>query len=1319
MRIRTFVGACLLPLLFVLGAVRVNAASTGVITGTVVTGDGRAAAGARISAFALESAGEQRARWVSTDPARKPLATGVTDAKGNFAMEVTASVVDLAVEAAGHAAAGARAAANEDAGVLQLGTDRIVRAAITANGKPVSGATVVVCQNGAESITVTGADGKYPLPDPRRLPSHIFVHHPDYVFSEHDLGPTLPARADVALSPGRPLRGRVVAADGETPVAGAVVLIDNVPVGATGADGAFATGHAPAGARRIVARSGNLIAARQTGAATEVVLRLAPAASVSGSIRDLSTGSPIAGAEVTATAPRFTGTDPGGSAVTDAKGSYSIGGLAGGDYELAARHPGYLVPQLTMNLRAGAAARKVLYAAALASIAGSVVDEDLHGIAGTQVTLRSLGGAETIAIAGLLRSPQPALTAPDGRFLVRTGIEGNVQLDAAKKGLPAAHSGTLRMAGGAPKRGVRIVVPRGVALAGRVTDGNRKPVGGADVTAAEPGGAATARRTIMNSLQRGSEDLVRTAADGTFVLRLREGEYDVLVTAPGFAPRTARAQAAAGSPPLVIQLEPGVAIGGRVTRGGEPVEGVNVFVISGDAGSPVQTGPDGGFRMVDLSPGPVTLAFRKIGDFIQTSRAVTAPAGDVNVDLPAGGRVAGHVVDRTTREAVKAFDAGVSVSRGSAVMMVAPVMHGYTSDDGAFAIDGVPAGSQILAVSAPGYLMARVPNVKVESGRSVEDIEVTLDRGARVSGHVTSQDGAPLGGVLVSSERRGAAMNDPYTLTNPEGEYSLDNMEQGELAISFSRSGLLTVEKRVDVSGETTRVDAQLTPGVSIGGVVTLESGAPVAEAEVQASSAADAGFVKSTQTDATGMFTILSAAPGRYEIRAGKPGYAGAVLRDVNVNGAGSLHLILKGGGTIAGRITGLTAAELRSAVVRTSSTEGGVASASPDGGGSYRIDGVPAGTVRVVATAGENASSSRTAPSHSVLIDGGTTVNVDFDFSSSIVIRGRVTRNGVAMAGATVSFSPRSGAGRFARTTAEGNGAYEITGIDEGSYVVTVTDVDHALHSTPYEVSGSATFDIDMRGATLTGRVSDAASGAAIPNATIELGRKDAGLPYLRSALADANGAFSFDQVPSGSYEARGEKAGYGAASVPVTVGGNGENGEPAIEVKLVASAGLRLRLADARDGRPLAGWYHAAAAGGESYDGAVGGGVESARVGLAAGAYRMTAGAYGYAARTFSVTVPGEQTVLLAPGGTILVSSGNATLAYVRLVDAAGQPYRSGPGSTAGLFGVDPAPGQTPIADIAPGRYTLQLLDQRGNVIRSAEVTVIEGVTVAAKL
>jgi len=1285
-------GRLLLPFLLLF-----SSSAFGAITGTIVLDDGRPAAGARVVAFALESSEQERARCLSTEPMRKVLAAAVADGDGNFTLDPKAAVVDLRFEVAGQPAVGVRAAANEDVGVVSIAAQPMTRGTVSANGKPLAGATVIVCFAGAESVATTDASGHYSLPDPKRLLSRLLVRHPRYAPVARELGPLMSQSADVSMSVGLVLTGRVVA---DAPVANAIIEVDNLPLATTGADGTFSIEHVPAGARKIVARAGGRIAVRQLGMERNLLLRLSNAVTVAGSVRDLKSGAPVAGVEVTAAAPRFGDTEHGVWVITDEKGNYAIHGLAGGETELTAIHPSYATPRETLNLPAGRVARKVLYGSQLARISGLVVDERARPIAGVSVTPRPMGGGDMLWTPGLLRTVQTGLTAPNGRFLVRTADEGNVQIDATKAGLPAARSAALRVAVGARVAGVTITMPQGVVLRGRVIDGEAKPIPGASV--------------------RVYGDLVRTKDDGTFAMRVLEGTYDLAVSAAGYAPRIVRAQVSANSRPLEIALEPGVAVSGRVTRGGAPVEGVNVYTISGAAGEPVQTGAGGTFRIDDLVPGEIRLAFKKPEDFIQTTRSVTAPSSGVNVDLPAGGRVSGRVIDKTTGQPVNAFDAGLAISRpGAAIMLVAPIMRSFTTDDGTFAIDGVPDATYTLAVSAPGYVMSRLPNMTMESGKSVDNVEVALDAGVRVTGHVSGPDGAPLGGVLVRVDptvaTHGAAMNDPYTLTDPDGEYVLENLEQGETTLAFSRNGLLTVRKNVTLSGTSGQVDAKLPSGVSIDGVVLLDSGTPVANALVQARSAADAGSATSTQTDDSGTFAIAAVASGHYEITASATGYTAATLRDVDIPAPAAVRLIMKGGGTITGRLLGLTPAELRGAAVQMSSSDGGGAPASPDESGRYRIDGAPAGTVRLSARSGQFTTSARTAQTKSVQVESGATVTVDFDFTADIVVSGRVTRNGLPQPDAVVSFLSPTATQRSARASSDGNGRYEVGGIDEGSYNVTVLDRTNVPYSTTYQVSGSSTFDIDIAGAAVSGSVTDASSGAAIANAAVELRRTETTGPDLRSTLSDAAGGFSFDQVPAGSYEARVQKANYGAASVPVAVG---ENGAPSIEVKLTPSSGLRLRVVDARDGRPLTAWVHAESGSGEGYDGTVAASTEPASIALAAGSYRLTVGATGYAPVTLTVVAPGEQTAALTPGGTIVVSSSSDAFAFVRIVDAYGVPLRFGPGPAAELFRVDPAPGKTSIANVAAGTYTLQLL-VGGNVLRSASVTVREGESVAAKL
>ncbi|HEV7425249.1 MAG TPA: carboxypeptidase regulatory-like domain-containing protein [Thermoanaerobaculia bacterium] len=1274
-----------------------SASAFGGISGTVVREDGQPAAGARVAAFALESSEQQRGRWLSADPTRNALATAVAGAEGNFVLDVKAAVVDLRFDVAGQPAIGVRAAANEDVGVVRIAAHPMTRGTVTANGKPLAGATVIILFAGAESIATTDAGGHYAVPDPKRLPSRVLVQHARYAPVARELGPLMSQSADVSMSAGTVLTGRVVA---DAPVAKAIIEIDNLPLATTGADGTFAIEHVPAGARKLVARTDDRIAARQLGRERDLVLRLSKAVTVAGSVRDLKSGAPVSGVEVTAAPPHFGDTEHGVWVITDVKGNYAIHGLAGGETELTANHPGYGTPRITLNLPEGREARKVLYVSPVARISGAVVDERSRPIAGVSVTARPMGGGDALWTPGLLRTVHAGITGPNGRFLLRTADEDSVRIDATKAGLPPAHSAALHVAPGGRVAGVTITMPQGVVLRGRVTGNEAKPLPGARVSVAG--------------------DLVRTKDDGTFALRVLEGTYDVAVAAAGYAPRSVRAQVSADSRPLEIALEPGVAVSGRVTRGGEPVEGVNVYTVGGSPGEPVQTASDGTFRIDDLARGEIRLAFRKPSDFIQITRSVTAPASGVNVELPAGSRVSGRVIDRATGRPVNAFDAGLAISRpGAAIMLVAPVMRSFTSDDGAFAIDGVPAATHILAVTAPGYVMARVPNVTVEKGKNVDGVEVALDAGVRVHGHVTATDGAPLGGVLVRVDpalaTHGAAMNDPYTLTDPDGEYVLDNLEQGDTLLAFSRTGLLTVRKNVTLSGTSAQIDAQLSSGVSITGVVLLEGGAAVANAQVQARSAADAGSVRATQTDDSGAFAIATVAPGHYEISATKPGYSEATLRDVDIPSAAALRLVMKGGGTITGRLLGLTPAELRGAAVQMSSSDGGGAPVSPDDSGRYRIDGAPPGTVRLSARSGQFTTSSRTAQTKSVQVESGATVTVDFDFTAGIVVSGRVTRNGLPQPDAVVSFLSPTTTQRSAQAPADANGRYEIGGIDEGTYNVTVVDRTNVPYSTTYQVSGSSTFDIAIDGAAVSGHVTDVSSGTAIAGAAVELRRTEAAGPDLRSAVSDAAGVFSFEQVPAGSYEARAQKPGYGAAAVPVTVAGSGA---PSIEVRLTPSSGLRLRVVDARDQRPLAAWVHAQSDSGEGYDGTAAASTEPATIALAAGSYRLTAGASGYAPVSLTVTVPGEQTVALTPGGTIVVSSSSDAFAFVRIIDSAGLPLRFGPGTSAELFRVDPAPGQTRIANIPAGTYALQLI-AGGNVLRSVTVTVREGESVAAKL
>ncbi len=1309
------------------------------ITGTVVDFEGKPVV-AKVTALALESFDARRTRVLSADPARKPLATAQCDSKGNFTIEAAkGSVVDLRFDAAGFAPQIERAASDDDAGVIQLSPAQMKQGTITANGKALAGATVIVAGDYGEIISTTDEKGHYPLPDPAHVNSRIIVRHPDYAIVSQVIGRVSGmGKADIALEAGSSLTGRVVAEDGQTAVSDAVLLVDDFPVATSTADGTFTIAHLAKKWERIDVRSGNRLASRVYAkeVTSPLTMRLARAASLNGTIRDAKTQLPLSGAEVRLISPgRFVQTGA-VSAISDAKGNYSISGIAGGDYEIAASRPNYAAPNVSLHLAQGQSAQKALYGTPEGRISGTVLDEDHKGVAGTRLETRTVGNDSMMPgpRMRMIDRGRTNITAPDGHFLVRVEGENELQIDATKKGLPSAHSNAMKVAAGERKSGVTITIPRGVPISGRVADAKGKPLSGVSVTAAESrpagGGPGNIRRMVMNSIFRGDDDLVRTASDGTFTLRVKEGSYDLSFKREGYAGKTLRAQQiGANAKPVDVTLEPGVEISGRITRGGNPVEGVNVISINSDSMLPVQTGPDGTFRLVDQTPGEMMLAFSKREEFIQLTRAVNAPANDVNIDLPPGGRVIGRVVDKATHAPVKSFEAGISGTRGGGgmVMVMPPSLQSFTSEDGSFVLENVPAGSQTLTVNAPGYVQTRVPNLSVENGKAVENIEVSMETGVRITGHVTGPDGAPVGSAVVRIDpmaggrmMRGGGMSDPYTVTDPSGEYTLENVEPGEKSIVFSATGLISTTKSVTLSGDHAQVDAQLSSGVRVSGVVVNEGGSPVADAVVHTSSASNAGFGRTAHTDAGGSFSFDGLAPGHYEFQAAKTGYADAMLRDYDVSTSVPVRLTLHSGGTITGHVNGLTATELQYATVH-ASTANGDASSPVDSNGNYRIDGAPIGTVRVDARAGQMLTSMRWAPAKSVQVDAGSSVTVDFDFTNDITISGRVTRDGSPLAGMMVNFSARNSSMRGGSVATDSNGHYEMAGLDNGDYNVRVFDPNRGPYMTQYTVSGSGTFNIDIRGVSVRGRVTNATTGEPLADATVSLRRIDGQTNWpLSMASVDAGGNFTFDSVPAGSFRATAEKKNFGGESVNVTVT---DSGADPIELKLAPSEGLTILVVDARDNRPINAWYRAVSANGTVYDDFLRftmSNPEAVNIPLAAGSYKVTLGAEGYAAQSFTINAPATRQLGLTPGGTILFSSSSAELTNGRLLDATGTPYpRGGMRMGQSSFGVVADPLQTTLQNIAPGQYTLQLLDDKGAVVKSTIVNVGEGRTITVKL
>jgi protocatechuate 3,4-dioxygenase beta subunit len=1314
-----------------LAAVRTFAA----LNGSVMTFDGQPIAGARVSVYASESSDARRARLLSANPEAVPLVSVQTDAKGAFSLESPKEpVVTLWVYARGYEPVSRRVERDEETGAIALSKAETRTGTITANGKPLANATVVLQYQGAEFLARTNEQGRYEAPDPKNVRS-IVVVHPDVARDEETFvgsGSGTPAsELNRTLSKGSTIAGRVVGTNGETPVAGATISVDGWPLATSGEDGSFTIARAPAKWSMLTARKDNLIVQRAAAKEASYTLRLGKGATISGRVTDAKNKVPVTGAMVRVGPRRFAGgglTDTSITLLTDAKGAYSVV-VPAGTYMLTANHPAHDARPVDVAVTAGQQVAKDVTLAPLARVSGVVLDEEKRPVAAAMISAPQV---ESMMMGPMrFRGGDAAVTGPDGRFCTRVQPDVELTIRALKRGMPQVKSDPMRLTSGERKTGLVLTIPTGIAVSGRVTDAQGNALSGATITAAEVENTGVRMRmtTILGGPSN-DEEAVRTASDGTFTMRVKEGTYDFTIRREGYAPKLVRGHAVtlASTRPVEASLEPAVEITGRVTRGGTGLENVRIFALSPSGEASAVTGPDGSFTLTGLAAGQTRLMIRKEDDFVQDSRNVTAPARDVAIEIPLGGRVTGRVVEKGSNKAITTFQAGITVSRSGGGMMTMgpPQLRDFTSEDGSFVLENVPAGAMVLVANSPGYAAGRM-NVTIEEGKTLSDVELQLDTGVKLTGRVTGGNGSPVADVtvrLMPSTTGGFSMSgmDRSTSTDSNGEYTLEALEAGEETVAFSHAKhAAAMRKTVTLKGRETRLDVQLASGQVVKGTVVTEGGAPVADASIDIVSSS--GSFSNARTNASGAFEVEGLTPGRYRFAASKSGYAVGVVEDVDISSGAPVRITLRTGGTIYGRVTGLTAAELESTQVEARSGRNS-ASAVVDASGNYRLEGAPIGTVQVSAQVlSRNRSGYKASSAQTVDVTAGSSQQVDIAFRGDIVIRGRVTRNGTPLANAAVTFM---GKGTSQRAMASGatdeQGMYSVDAVEEGEYTVMVNDQRYSPHTTSYTVRGSDTFNIDYKTAAVRGRVIDVATNEPLANVEVQV--RTAALENMRiprTVITDHTGSFVLDSVSPGNYTLTTSKDSYGNDVRDVTVS---ESGIDNLEIRLAKNTGIALKVVDARDGRPLSATVFV-------YDGSgrlmhetrfsFGGSSDDPelRVPVAPGSYTISVSAMGYAPQNVQAQSPSAtRTVALTPGGQLHISSKHSVRRRYRIHDASGLPYNR-ISSIPPARDLLPSPGTTILQNVAPGTYTLYLLGDNDSVVDTQQVTVAEGQTTRVDL
>jgi len=376
-----------------------------------------------------------------------------------------------------------------------------------------------------------------------------------------------------------------------------------------------------------------------------------------------------------------------------------------------------------------------------------------------------------------------------------------------------------------------------------------------------------------------------------------------------------------------------------------------------------------------------------------------------------------------------------------------------------------------------GALVALLAAALMFTGVGAANADPTPGTGGSIAGVVTSDvDGSPIAGVYVEAQNNDASSLAGAT-TGPDGTYRIDGLRAGAHRVHFLTYGTPYISEYWNNSssyfGSTTvdvqegavvaGIDAGLSAGASISGVVTREDGTPVASSPVWANGA-NGGF-SSGFTDSSGAYTIPGLAADSYVVQFqgtwdGLVGeywnnaadYFSATRVSVAAGGAVTgIDAVLSAGGSVQGMVTKASdgSAVTNGWVAVLDANGNMVAQAGVSIDGTYRIDGIRPGDYKVKFSSNDSsllpqywAGAATAAMATSVTVAAGQTVSgIDAALQAlPSQISGTVTRasDGTPVAGISVS---ASGTGGYYWATTDDTGAYRISAAP-GQYAVEFRD-------------------------------------------------------------------------------------------------------------------------------------------------------------------------------------------------------------------------------------------------------------------------------------
>lgn len=348
------------------------------------------------------------------------------------------------------------------------------------------------------------------------------------------------------------------------------------------------------------------------------------------------------------------------------------------------------------------------------------------------------------------------------------------------------------------------------------------------------------------------------------------------------------------------------------------------------------------------------------GDYISALAQAAGEAAGYNLDMPSVPYVLDYMIRRQlTRLSdanldgkVTLVETGEPVSGATIMLLDEEGEAAYSASswyDGKFSFLDAAPGEYDLVVE--GYLPSPWGEVNVAAHQPT-GLDIGVEIGDRLSGQVSNaQDGSSVPGAVISLLSWDTW--DVYAAASKsDGSYTLTGLQAGTYQLSVSAKGFqTTVQSSLEIEdGDMNSLSIALTPGNTLGGVVTTPGRTPIANATVTARliSKIDSSAARSAVTNDDGEYEIVGLQPGTYQVIAALDGY-GAALQEVEIKqtvSTTSLNLELNQEAILSGAILDNDSRlPVENAMIWSQVADSSVAVSSGQSG-NYTLENLPPGT-------------------------------------------------------------------------------------------------------------------------------------------------------------------------------------------------------------------------------------------------------------------------------------------------------------------------------------------------------------------------------------